>query len=436
MKNAFNDPRVRSHFLEGGFGLEKEGLRVDTDGYLAHTPHPFGDDTHYDRDFCENQVELVTEVFDSVDGVWKGLASMQQILAKTLEDLPTGRELMWPFSNPPYVKGEEDVPIAQYTGEKYEKTLYRNYLAEKYGRKKMLFSGIHFNYSMSEQLLKPLYLQCGADKSYREFKDDLYLRLAKKVVEYDWLIVYLTAASPVMDGSYFSPDRKGEEITLAYSSARCSEIGYWNSFIPILKYDSLDHYVDSIEDYVARGELKQAAELYYPVRLKPKGNNSLDNLRKTGVDHIELRMLDLNPLTPVGIMKEDIFFLQLMLLYLAFLDESRFDYFEQVMAIKNARTAALFEESRVWIDTRWRQAIPVRNAARDFLGRMERFYHLIGLDHEDVRDSIEYQWTKILRPEERYAARVYRQFGHNYVQRGLLLAEDYAQQLIKGDFYV
>ena len=125
MKNAFNNPEVRKHFLEGGFGLEKEGLRVDQEGYLAHTPHPFGDDAHYDRDFCETQVELVTEVFDSVEGVWKGLARMQQILARTISELPTGPELMWPFSNPPYVKGEEDVPIAQYTGEKREKTVSR-----------------------------------------------------------------------------------------------------------------------------------------------------------------------------------------------------------------------------------------------------------------------------------------------------------------------
>ena len=130
-------------------------------------------------------------------------------------------------------------------------------------------------------------------------------------------------------------------------------------------------------------------------------------------------------------MKEDIFFLQLMLLYLVFVEESRCDYFEQTMAIRNAKTAALFEESRIWIDTRWRQAIPVRTAAKDCLGRMERFYRLIGLYDTDVMECIEWQWTKILRPEERYAAKVYRQFGHNYVQRGLNLAREYARQLIE-----
>ena len=432
MKNAFNNPAVKEHFLEGGFGLEKEGLRVDQEGYLAHTPHPFGDDPHFDRDFCENQVELVTDVYDSVEGVWNGLAGLMKTLVKTLDELPE-KELMWPFSNPPYIRGEEDVPIAQFQGEKREKTIYRNYLAEKYGRKIMTFSGIHFNYSLSDNLLHALHDQCCHGESFEDFKDHLYLRLAKKVVEYDWLIVYLMAASPVMDGSYFTPDRKGEEIGLTWSSPRCSEIGYWNSFIPILKYNNLHDYVDSIEEYVERGELRQAAELYYPVRLKPRGVNSLDNLKKTGVDHIELRMLDLNPLSPIGIIKEDIQFLHLMLLYLIFQDEERFGYFEQVMAIKNAKSAALCEESRIWIETRWRQSIPVRAAARDFLGRMERFYHLIMLDSIDIMDCIEAQWTKILRPEERYASKIYRQFGHNYVERGLHLAREYTEQLISGD---
>lgn len=71
-----------------------------------------------------------------------------------------------------------------------------------------------------------------------------------------------------------------------------------------------------MEYYIRTGELREIRELYYPVRLKPKGENSLANL-KQGVDHIELRMLDLNPFSPVGISKEDLDFLQLFLFYLA-----------------------------------------------------------------------------------------------------------------------
>ena len=53
--------------LEGKFGIEREMLRVDSFGSLAQTPHPFGDHPHITRDFCENQIELVTPVCGSID---------------------------------------------------------------------------------------------------------------------------------------------------------------------------------------------------------------------------------------------------------------------------------------------------------------------------------------------------------------------------------
>ena len=431
MYKPFDDPEIRKHFLEGGFGLEKEGLRVDQQGFLAHTPHPFGDDPHYDRDFCENQLELVTDVYGSTEEVWEALADMQKIVARTLAGYGSG-ELIWPFSNPPYVKGEEDIPIARFEGDKRDKTVYREYLAGKYGRRKMLYSGIHFNYSLPDSLLRTVHQKYSCHEAYRTFKDRLYLRLARKVVEYDWLIVYLTAASPVLDGSFYSPDRMGEVSEIVYASPRCSVIGYWNSFIPILCYDDLDCYVKSIKEYVKRGDLRQEAELYYPVRLKPKGINSLDKLAEKGVDHIELRMLDLNPLTPVGVMKEDLFFLQLMLLYMATLKEDNFDYYEQVMSIKNAKTAALFDEDRIWIETRWRQAIPIREAALGFLEQMERFYREAGLAREEeVMACLQGQKTRVLFPDTRYAVRIRNQFKKDYVERGLALAREYSDLLRK-----
>ena len=44
-----HDESVRAHLLEGGFGLEKESLRIDGGGFLAHTPADFADDDaeHY-----------------------------------------------------------------------------------------------------------------------------------------------------------------------------------------------------------------------------------------------------------------------------------------------------------------------------------------------------------------------------------------------------
>lgn len=62
-----------NYFFEGGFGLERETLRIDKNGRLAQTPHPF-DDPHLQRDFCENQLEIITVVNDSVKNAIEELA--------------------------------------------------------------------------------------------------------------------------------------------------------------------------------------------------------------------------------------------------------------------------------------------------------------------------------------------------------------------------
>lgn len=71
----------------------------------------------------------------------------------TLASLPEP-ELLWPFSNPPYIYNEADIPVAQFTGVLTGKTNYREYLSDRYGRYKMTLSGIHVNYSFSDELLK------------------------------------------------------------------------------------------------------------------------------------------------------------------------------------------------------------------------------------------------------------------------------------------
>ena len=52
----------------GTFGLERETLRVTSDGRMAHTPHPFPEDAHIVKDFCENQAEINTGVHAAAQG--------------------------------------------------------------------------------------------------------------------------------------------------------------------------------------------------------------------------------------------------------------------------------------------------------------------------------------------------------------------------------
>ena len=266
-------------------------------------------------------------------------------------------------------------------------------------------------------------------ESYIEYKNDIYLELAKKVTRYSWLVVYLTAASSVMDGSFFMDDALGKDVLKNFASPRCSEIGYWNDFIPILNYENLEAYVDSIQAYINDGQLQSAAELYYPVRLKPAGENSLDNLKKTGINHIELRMFDLNPLSPIGLFKEDLEFIHLLMIYLMSLEDTAFETFEQVMAIKNVKRAARLDVKDIWIETGWNTAFDVRDAALKVLFGMERFFR--NFENGEWMQLIYSHRQRIAFTEQRYAEKIRKEFQKDYVKNGLKLTKQYAEKIVK-----
>ena len=87
---------VKKHILEGNFGLEKESLRIKKDGALSHSPHPFPDDMHIVKDFCENQTEINTSVHTSAKGAVEELEFHNRRIYERLESLPE-REYLWLF---------------------------------------------------------------------------------------------------------------------------------------------------------------------------------------------------------------------------------------------------------------------------------------------------------------------------------------------------
>ena len=324
------------YFYKGNFGIERETLRVDSQGKLAQTKHHFGNDEHITRDFCENQIELVTPVCSSVAEAVEALAELD----KTARDiLSKNSESIWLYSNPPHFDSEDEIPIADFTGDHSSKRAYREVLERKYGKKLMLFSGIHFNFSFSEEFLQEINTE---NEDFHSFRDSLYLRLYKQLMTHSWLLVLLTASSPYYDAS-LDKDGKSGIILSEYSSLRNSKRGYWNKFLPILDHKSLRTFTGSIKKHVITGSLYSASELYLPIRLKPKGVNTLENLAANGVDHIEMRMFDLNPSAPLGIDKRDLEFAHLLILYL--LSQPDFDFTPELQekAVSEHKNAALLE---------------------------------------------------------------------------------------------
>lgn len=470
--------RLDKNILAARMGLEKESLRVDRRGRLAQTSHPFPDDAELDVDFSGNQLEFVTDVCDSADEVWEALRRLHRKAARVLEKRETGPEYLWPFSNPPYVQAEGENPPMEFCGEKAWKTAYRNHLRDRYGTQLMLYSGIHFNLSFPEKFWEAISaigdagVGTGCACEMRRSADAAYLNLAAWTTRYAWLIVYLFAASPVLDESYFCPGKKDGTPCLKYASPRSSEIGYWNDFEPVLDYRSLEGYVDSILKYTENGSLMSPAELYYPVRLKSAGLYDLERLRREGVSHIEIRIIDENPYSEIGIFREDVRFLHLLMVYLASRAPKPFPEGEQLRALRDMKRAALFDDS-----TCLSNGLSIRENAVQALQEMEEFFEddgsaigddsasgdgsahvgvaapvmgstigggsaLVGVtvpvtdsasaEWAYIREALDFQWRK-LEPGGRPAEIIWEEFRKEYNRKGLELAKAHSRKLRQED---
>ena len=425
-----DNAHVRRVLLKGNFGLEKESLRLTPDGYMSHTLHPFPGDKHIVRDFCENQTEINTPVAHSAYEAIELLTEYTKEIQGKLVSLPEP-ELLWPFSNPGYIRNETDIPVAQFSGGFSSKTDYREYLSDRYGRYKMVLSGIHINYSFSDELLQADF-EAGGYRDFREYKDALYLSLAQRAVEYAWVITAVTAASPLMDSSYVEKGRMGHTTFNGMASVRCSEMGYWNYFTPVLSYDSVEKYANSILQYVKDGLLAAPTELYYPIRLKPRGLNRLETLIKEGVDHIELRMVDLNPFELSGLNLKDLVFAQLLLVWLACIKSNDFSKKDQVQGVQNFKNAAHYDLKTVKILAPTGRVCSVADACLDVIQRMKSFYRDFS---SEIHDVLNFEEMKFIDPETRYAWKIRKQFAYQFVEQGLYLAKQNQKELLL-DYHV
>lgn len=415
-----NENRELRHLLcEGRIGLELESQRTDRSGRLARTRHPFPGDGSIVRDFGEAQLEINTRPAETPEAALKALHdTLNTVHAKLRER----EELLWPFSNPPVIESEEDIAIAAFSGAERPKYQYRRYLAKKYGKYQMTYSGIHFNYSFSEKLLRQNARLEGAEtrSAYRAWKDRFYLDLAEQVLSHSWVVVALLGASPLVDSSFYESGQTGETVFTGSASLRSGPLGYWNHFSPLLSCESMEDYVQSIQKYIDSGMISQASELYYPVRLKSAGAYSLDALQEQGADHIELRMIDLNPFAPNGIALDDLRFLQLLLLWLASRPRKPLDASAQVFALQNHKNAAAYDWSMIRI-AREGRFVPLSEALDEVLTAMESFF---ADADEAARSALACQREKLRDPTQRYAIRVRSAFGGDYIRSGLRRAEE------------
>ncbi|MGC7560934.1 bifunctional glutamate--cysteine ligase GshA/glutathione synthetase GshB [Pasteurella sp. PK-2025] len=318
IQKLIKDHQLGLLFQQGSFGLEKESQRVYADGRIVTTPHPsvFGNRSYHpyiQTDFAESQLELITPPNKTLEGTYRWLSAIHEVVQRSLPE----DEYIFPLSMPAGLPAEDQIKVAQL--ENPEDVAYREHLVKAYGKNKQMVSGIHYNFQLSPELIQRLFALQNEYKSAVDFQNVLYLKMAKNFLRYQWILLYLLAATPTVESSYFkdgSPLAEGQFVR----SLRSSQYGYVNDPEIKVSFDSVEEYVETLEHWVATGKLIAEKEFYSNVRLR--GAKKAREFLTNGIQYLEFRLFDLNPFEIYGISLNDAKFIHAFVLLMIWIDQT------------------------------------------------------------------------------------------------------------------
>lgn len=429
---------IPQQLLKGNCGIEREMLRADKNGYLSFKDHPeiFGDkvlNPYITTDFSESQVEVITPALGRIEETYNFSKALYDIVA-----LEIGDEILWPQSMPCSIPEDDEIPVAKYSEEGREAEEYRNKLLKKYGGKKQLISGIHYNYSFNEEIIRKLYESSSKELSYKEYKDSIYLKVTRNYLRYRWVIVYLLGAAPIIHESFLNGcSCKLSKISDdGYSTAgavshRNGECGYRNKEELYPNYDTVEGYVESINKYINDGVIDSHKELYSQIRLKAKDpKNFLNSLLEEGISYLEYRSIDINPFEKGGISLNDLYFLQLLNIYLLIKEESSYDKWQQE-AVRNQHLVAKYGMENVDL-IKDGEIIDRRSWGLEILNEMKAMNAELNLGKEDViKEAIEKMTDSSLTYAYKYRKLIEEK---GYINANVDLAEDYKESAYNNRF--
>lgn len=437
------DESLEDYFIKANFGLEKENVRVTESGNLALTPHPkaFGDrekNAYIKTDFSESQLEMVTPVCNTLEEVYSFICNLNKVVS--LEIMKNG-EFLWPQSNPPILPREEEIPIAKLSNREDE--LYRENLSYKYGKKKQVISGIHYNFSFKEEFIKLLYKELKVEKDFREFKDDIYLRMARNFQKYHWLLIYLTGASPVFHESYIDEIKKDGEILGEDSyyikddtSLRNSSYGYKNKKDYYVSYNSIGEYASDIKNLVKDKEIQSIKEYYNPIRLKSLGSEDmLESLLHKGIDYLEVRLLDLDPLSIQGVSKETLYLVHLFMIYTLLKENKEITYKDQEEFFKNHDMVALKGRNEDAVIHENGVPVLLKDKGREILSEMDEIVEILFSNNEEFKNVIKRALEKINNPHDIISEKLIKDIKEEgYINFHMRLAKEYLNNFKNKEF--
>ena len=317
IQQVIKENRLELLFQQGSFGIEKESQRVHADGAIVVTEHPkcFGNRSYHpyiQTDFAESQLELITPPNKKIEDTLRWLSAIHEVVLRSLPE----DEYVFPLSMPAGLPPEDQIKVAQLDNP--VDVAYREHLVKSYGKSKQMVSGIHYNFQLEPAFIQQLFARQNDYQSAVDFQNDLYLKIARNFLRYQWVLVYLLAATPTVDANYFrhgTPLKAGQYVR----SLRSGQYGYVNDPSVKVSYDSLNDYVTTLEHAVSSGQLIAEKEFYSNVRLR--GAKQARELLQNGIQYLEFRLFDLNPFEAYGIALNDAKFVHYFILLMAWLDE-------------------------------------------------------------------------------------------------------------------
>ncbi|AOY89052.1 glutamate--cysteine ligase [Marinobacter salinus] len=393
-------------------GVEKEGLRVDRNGFIAQTPHPeaLGSALTHPRittDYSESLLELITPVFKSTSEMMESLRNTHRFVQQNLGD-----EVFWAASMPCELDGDPSIPIAEYGSSNigHLKHVYRQGLAVRYGRMMQSIAGAHYNLSLPDAFWRKWQEMLGNGQSLKDFKSDQYFWLIRNFRRRSWLLMLLFGASPALDASFVANVRHdldrfddhtlyGKEAT----SLRMGDLGYHNNAQASLNicFNELSTYTQTLDRAIhttwpayeaigaRQGEkfiqintsVLQIENEYYsavrPKRTTQREEKPIQALEARGVEYIEVRCLDLDPFSPVGVNEAQIDFLDLFLLDCLLTDSPRIGDAECERLDDNYKDVVARGRNRELTLCRSGHRTPVGDAARELLDQLEPLAELL-----------------------------------------------------------
>nr|WP_229680971.1 glutamate--cysteine ligase [Alteromonas lipolytica] len=453
-------------------GVERECLRINPAGTLALTPHPqaLGAALTHESittDYSESLLEFITPPESDVNTT---IAQLEDVHKFTIDNI--GEERLWPLSMPCFIENADDIPLA-YFGESNVgkmKKAYRMGLRNRYGSMMQVISGVHFNFSVPESFWQHLATQKG-EEATQDWISAAYFGLIRNYRRSCWLIPYLFGASPALCSSFVEGREHGLDfkklgrgtLYLPYAtSLRMSGLGYTSNEQSSLRicYNSIDTYVQLLREAMykpsknyagfAAGEggnfqqlsknvLQIENEFYSPIRPKQptaSGEKPTDALALRGVNYIEVRALDVNPFSPIGIAKEQVDFLDVFLVTCLLKDSPEFneDGFKETEVNLNR---VVLEGRKPGLSLlQNNQEVAMQDWAKALFSQYADVAAMMDENYGDSRysDAVKREWQKIENPDLTYSGRWLNKLlaeGDNAVL-GRELAETYRQQI--GDF--